>query len=70
MSLKLRRRAVLAGAATATILPIQAVRAQAAWKPTSGVRIIVPAAPASTARRRSFSDIGRSLEASLICWAP
>ena len=42
MTLNIRRRAVLAGATAATILPISAVRAQAAWKPTSGVRIIVP----------------------------
>ena len=46
MTLRIRRRAVLAGAAT--ILPIGAVRAQAAWKPASGVKIIVPAAPGGT----------------------
>lgn len=52
MSLRIRRRAVLAGAATASILPISArapsAQAQAAWKPASGVRIIVPAAPGGT----------------------
>jgi tripartite-type tricarboxylate transporter receptor subunit TctC len=46
MILRIRRRAVLAGAAT--ILPIGAIRAQAAWKPASGVKIIVPAAPGGT----------------------
>ena len=46
MTLRIRRRAVLAGAAT--ILPIGAIRAQAAWKPASGVKIIVPAAPGGT----------------------
>jgi tripartite-type tricarboxylate transporter receptor subunit TctC len=50
MSRSLSRRAVLAtGAAlpAAALLP-QGLRAEAAWKPTAGTRLIVPAAPGGT----------------------
>ncbi|CAN5122859.1 tripartite tricarboxylate transporter substrate binding protein [soil metagenome] len=46
MTRRLSRRAALAGTAV-TFLP-GGLRAQAAWKPTQGVRIIVPAAPGGT----------------------
>jgi tripartite-type tricarboxylate transporter receptor subunit TctC len=50
MTRRLTRRVALAGAAAlpaVTVLP-QGLRAQAAWKPTQGVRIIVAAAPGGT----------------------
>ena len=50
MTRRLSRRAALAGTAAlpaVTFLP-QGLRAQAAWKPTQGVRIVVPAAPGGT----------------------
>src|SRR4249919_1343801 len=50
MSRSLSRRAALAtGAAlpAAALLP-QGLRAEAAWKPTAGTRLIVPAAPGGT----------------------
>jgi tripartite-type tricarboxylate transporter receptor subunit TctC len=45
---RLSRRAALAGAVAlpAVIVLPGGPRAQAAWKPTQGVRIVVPAAPA------------------------
>ena len=50
MSRRLTRRAALAGAAAlpaVTFLP-GGLRAQPAWKPTQGIRIVVPAAPGGT----------------------
>lgn len=50
MKPQLSRRAALAAAATlplAGLLPA-ALRAQAAWKPSHGVRVVVPAAPGGT----------------------
>src|SRR5262245_16045795 len=45
MTVKLTRRAAISGAIAATALPRAA---QADWKPTETVRIIVPAAPGGT----------------------
>ena len=50
MARSLSRRTALAAAAAlpvAALLP-SAVRAEAAWKPTSGTRMVVPAAPGGT----------------------
>ena len=50
MQRPLSRRAALAAAAAlpvANLLPA-GLRAEAAWKPTQGVRIVVPAAPGGT----------------------
>ena len=50
MNRRLTRRAALAGTAAlpaATFLP-GGLRAEAAWKPSQGIRIVVPAAPGGT----------------------
>ena len=47
MTRRLLRRTALAALPAAALLPAS-LRAEAAWKPTQGGRIVVPAAPGGT----------------------